>query len=66
MVRERPVVGMRPPGMLHADRRRWPADALDEWEERAAMREYHGRMVRDVAEREAEQDVRRMWRRERR
>jgi hypothetical protein len=48
--------------MLQADRRTWPADALAEWEERAAVREYLGGLSRDDAEREAEAEVRATWR----
>lgn len=46
---------------LPANRREWPADALAEWEERAAMREYEGRQRRPDAERDAEADVRLAW-----
>lgn len=36
-----------------AKRRRWPAWALEEFEERAAIMEYDGKLRRDDAEREA-------------
>ena len=39
----------------------WPADALEEYEERAAIREYLGKMPRARAEEAAEEDVRRRW-----
>lgn len=45
--------------ILPANRRAWPRHALDAWAERAAIREYLGRMRRPDAEREAEADVRR-------
>ena len=43
---------------LPANRREWPADALAEWEERAAIREYDGGQRRADAERDAEAEVR--------
>ena len=39
----------------------WDQDALDEFEERAAIREYLGKMPRARAEAAAERDVRAMW-----
>ena len=46
---------------LAADRRHWPAEAREEWEERAAVLEYDAKMNRERAERAAETIVRERW-----
>jgi hypothetical protein len=46
---------------LAPDIKDWPADALDDYEERAAIMEYHGNMSREDAEREAEALIRRRY-----
>ena len=46
---------------LAADRRHWPAEAREAWEERAAILEYDARMERGRAERAAEHIVRDRW-----
>lgn len=43
----------------------WPPDAVADFEERAAIREYDGRQTRAEAEREARNDVAREWARRR-
>lgn len=42
----------------------WPAEAREAYEERAAIKEFDGRMPRDQAEREAETEVRQRWKAE--
>ena len=41
--------------------RHWPAEAREEWEERAAVLEYDAKMTRERAERAAEHIVRDRW-----
>lgn len=41
---------------------RWPLAAREAFEERAAIKEFDGRLPRQQAEREAEEEVRAWWR----
>lgn len=45
-----------PPSIHH-----WPPDAKEEWNERAAIMEFDGKLPSSVAEREAEALIRREW-----
>lgn len=49
------------PAWLPKHRDLWPAEALYLFRERAAIREIDGGQERDVAEREAEREVRESW-----
>lgn len=42
----------------------WPVEAREAYEERAAIKEFDGKMPRDQAEREAEAEVRQRWKAE--
>lgn len=46
---------------LPADRAAWPDDALEEWDERAAIMEHDGELWPDDAEYAAEARVRARW-----
>jgi pantothenate kinase len=44
--------------MLPVDRKRWPQFARECFEERAAIKEHDGKMTREQAEKEAENEIR--------
>jgi pantothenate kinase len=44
--------------LLPVDRKRWPQFARECFEERAAIKEHDGKMTREQAEKEAENEIR--------
>jgi hypothetical protein len=52
------VALLRAGAVLPPDLAAWPADERDAYEERAGIRQFEGGLPREVAEREAERDVR--------
>ena len=49
------------PPALPRDLRHWPRHWQDEFEERSAIAEYHGALMRLEAERQAEEEIRRQY-----